>query len=260
MGKLNDHVALITGGGTGIGCGIAMEFGREGATVVVCGRREEELRTTVEDIKALGAEAAFLVMDQNVETDCIRTVKEVVKRFGQLDILVNSAAAVGQVGPVTDLDVLQWEETMRTNLTGLMIMCREAVREMVVRKTGAILNVSSNVGRRGFANRAPYVCSKWAMHGFGQTLALEVADKGIRVNTICPGPVMTDRLRGSVKRMAKVRGTSPEEILEDWARDSPMGRLATVDECAKVALFAVSDDSSAMTGQTLDVTAGAIMT
>ena len=139
-------------------------------------------------------------------------------------------------------------------------MCREAVKVMIRQKSGNILNVSSNVGRRGFANRAPYVCSKWAMHGFSQTLALETAKDGIRVNTICPGPVLTDRLRGSMEKMAAARGITAAEVQQEWESQSPMGRFATTDECAKIALFLVSDDSSAMTGQALNVTAGMMMT
>jgi NAD(P)-dependent dehydrogenase (short-subunit alcohol dehydrogenase family) len=110
---------------------------------------------------------------------------------------------------------------------------------------GAILNVSSNVGRRGFRNRAPYVCSKWALHGLTQTLALELASCGIRVNAICPGPVLTERLQGSMRKMAAARGIPPAEVQKEWEAESPMGRFATAEECAQVALFLACADSSA---------------
>jgi NAD(P)-dependent dehydrogenase (short-subunit alcohol dehydrogenase family) len=142
-----------------------------------------------------------------------------------------------------------------------MLCSREAVRQMKQQGNGgAIVNVSSNVGRRGFPNRAPYVCSKWAMHGMGQTLAIEVAPDGIRVNTICPGPVMNDRLRGSMEKMAASGGVTVDEVRREWEAESPMGRFATGEECAKIALFLACDDSSSMTGQALNVTCGVIMT
>lgn len=260
MKKLADKVALITGGGTGIGRAIALKFATEGATVAICARRAKNLADTRRELEATGAAAQAIVMDQAIEADCIRTVRETVEAFGQLDILVNNAAVVGQVGPVASLDVAAWEDAMRTNLTGLMVMCREAIKVMTPRKSGCIVNVSSNVGRRGFAHRAPYVCGKWAMHGLAQTLALETAGDGIRVNTICPGPILTDRLIGAMAKMAAARGVTPEEVRREWEGQSPMGRFATADECAAVALFLASADSSAMTGQALNVTAGMIMT
>lgn len=260
MRKLADRIALITGGGTGIGRAIALRFAAEGAKIVICGRRAQNLEETLRELASGGAGAKAVVMDQAVEADCVRTIRETVEAFGRLDILVNNASAVGQVGPVASLDVEKWEETLRINLTGLMVMCREAVKVMTPRQSGCIVNVSSNVGRRGFAHRAPYVCGKWAMHGLAQTLALETAKDGIRVNTICPGPVMTDRLAGSMKAMAVARGISPDAVQREWERESPMGRFATPEECAAVALFLASDDSSGMTGQALNVTAGMMMT
>jgi NAD(P)-dependent dehydrogenase (short-subunit alcohol dehydrogenase family) len=259
MKKLENKTALITGGGTGIGRAMALAFAGEGAKIAICGRRREPIDATVAELKALGAEALGMSVDQAIEADCIRAIEETAGTLGGLDILVNNAASVGQVGPVADLEVSAWEDALRVNLTGLMVLCREAVKVMIPQQRGNILNVSSNVGRRGFANRAPYVCSKWAMHGFTQTLALETAQVGIRVNTICPGPVMTDRLRGSMEKMSAKRGISPAELQQEWEGESPMGRFATSEECAKVALFLVSDDSSAMTGQAINVTAGMLM-
>ena len=186
-------------------------------------------------------------------------MQETLDTFGSLDVLVNNASTVGQVGPIASLDVEEWEKALNVNLTGLMVMCREAVKVMTAQQSGNILNISSNVGRRGFANRAPYVCSKWAMHGLSQTLALEVAKDGIRVNTICPGPILTDRLLGSMKKMAEARGITPQEVQLEWESESPMGRFATEDECARVTLFLCCGDSSGMTGQALNVTAGTIM-
>ncbi len=260
MKKLDGKAALITGGGTGIGRDIALLFAEEGADVAISGRRREPLAATVAEIEARGRRGLAVAGDIGEEADAARMVRETVERFGRLDILVNNAAVVGQVGPLEDTDLAQWNEALRINITGTMLCSREAVRQMKRQGGGAIVNVSSNVGRRGFRNRAPYVCSKWAMHGMGQTLALEVAPHGIRVNTICPGPVLNDRLRGSMQKMAAARGVTVDDIRREWEAESPMGRFATGEECARVALFLACDDSSAMTGQALNVTCGVIMT
>ncbi len=259
MKKLEGKTALITGGGTGIGRGIALAFAREGAKIAICARRWGPIEATVAELKTLGADAIGITMDQGVEEDCIRSVRETLESLGGLDILVNNASVVGQVSPVASLELNEWEQAMRVNLTGLMLMSREAVKVMIHQKSGNVVNISSNVGRRGLANRAPYVCSKWAMHGFAQTLALETAKDGIRVNTICPGPVITDRLLGAMKKMADARGISPEEVKMGWEAESPMDRFATIEECAAVALFLASDDSSSMTGQALNVSTGVLM-
>ena len=259
MGKLDGRAVLVTGGGTGIGREIALLFAGEGADVAVCGRRPEPLQEVAAAVRSRGRRSAALIGDVGVEADVRRIVDGAADALDGLHVLVNNASVVGQVGPVESLDLQQWNQAMAVNITGAMLCCREALRHM--KETGgAIVNVSSNVGRRGFANRAPYVCSKWALHGLTQTLALETARYGIRVNAICPGPVLTERLEGSMKKMAAARGISVAEVQREWERESPMGRFATAAECAQVALFLACDDSSAMTGQALNVTAGVVMT
>ncbi len=260
MDALKDKVALITGGGVGIGRAIGLLFADEGADVAICGRRAEPLQKTAADIEAKGRRAAAIQADQSNEDDVRRVVDETVDRLGGLHILINNASVVGQVAPVSDLDLDQWNEAIAINLTGVMLCCREALRYMIPQSEGVIINISSAAGRRGFPNRAPYACSKWAMQGLTQTLALEVAECGIRVNGICPGPVLTDRLRRAMNEMAAQRGITAEQFAAEWAERSPMKRFATTEECARVALFLASNASSAMTGQALNVTAGAMMT
>lgn len=260
MQKLEGKVALITGGATGIGKGIAVLFAQNGADIAICGRRTEELHKAKTEIEETGRKCLVVQGDIGEENDVISIVNKTVEVFGRLDILVNNASVVGQVGPVKDIDINEWEKALRINLTGTVLCCREAVKQMIKQGSGNIINVSSNVGRRGYANRAPYVCSKWAMNGLGQTLALEVAEYGIRVNTICPGPVMTERLKGAITKVAAARGVSFDVIVNEWTEQSPMKRFATIEECSRVALFLACDDSSGMTGQALNVTAGMMMT
>ena len=257
--KLQDKVVLITGGGTGIGREIARLFAQNGAKVIICGRRERELSATADGILAQGLFCAYFTCDISSEDRVKDMFMRIGEEFAGLDILVNNASVVGQIAPVDQLDISQWEEALHINLTGTVICCREAMRIMKAQNGGNIINVSSNVGKRGSRNRSPYVCSKWAMNGLTQTIALEGAAFGVRCNAICPGPVMTERLEGSIKRQSAVRAIAESELIAEWKAESPMGRFATKEECARVAMFLASDDSSAMTGQALNVTAGVIM-
>lgn len=260
MMKLEGKCTLITGGGSGIGRACALLFAREGADIAICGRRRDVLEATSKEIEALGVRAHWSEGDIGSEEAVERIVKESVDALGGVDCLVNNASVVGQVGPVEKLELDLWNDALRINLTGAMLCSRTIIPHLRARGGGTIVNVSSNVGRRGFPNRAPYVCSKWALHGLTQTLALELAADGIRVNAICPGPVETERLKGSMRRMAEARGVTIDAIREEWVAESPMNRFATEAECAQVALFLASDASSAMTGQALNVTAGVVMT
>ena len=260
MEKLTGKIALVTGGGTGIGREIALTFARHGADVAVCGLDPAPLDQVRNEVRALGRQALALRTDVAREDEVRQAVESTVQQLGGLDILVNNASVVGQVSPVSDLDLAEWEQALTVNITGAMLCSREAVRHMRDHGGGSIINISSNVARRGVANRAPYVCSKWALNGLTHTLALEVAQHDIRVNAICPGPVMTERLRKAMEDMARKRGISFEELYEEWVAESPMKRFATIEECAKVVLFLAGEDASAMTGQALNVTAGMLMT
>jgi NAD(P)-dependent dehydrogenase (short-subunit alcohol dehydrogenase family) len=254
--RLKGKTALITGGAAGLGRAMAFRFAREGARVVVCDVQDERLESVVAGIEAEGGVALGLRADIGVERDVQGLVRVTVERFGGLDVLVNNASVIGQVAPVSELDLVAWETALRINLTGAVLCSREAIRAMTPRRSGSILNISSNVGRRGFPNRAPYVCSKWALIGLTQTLALETAQHGIRVNAICPGPVRTERLDRAIGELASLRSVTPESIRDEWASESPMGRFVTEDECTELALFLVSDASSGMTGQSINVNAG----
>lgn len=257
---LAGKVALITGGGTGIGREIARTFAANGADVAVCGPHSADLDLVASEVRALGRRALALVADVSVQADVRQMVAKTVAELGSLDVLVNNASVVGQVAPVADLDLEAWERVLAVNLTGAMLCSRESVPHLSRRGGGAIVNISSNVARRGVANRAPYVCSKWALNGLTQTLALEVARHNIRVNAVCPGPVMTARLNGAMSLMASERDLGLDALREEWEAESPMKRFATAEECANVALFLASASSSGMTGQALNVTAGMLMT
>lgn len=253
---LKNKTALVTGGSTGMGWAIAQALARAGADVAICGLPDNPLEQAAETLRGLGVRAITIAMDQGKVADCVDAIDRTARDLGGPDILVNCAAALGQIAPVAALDEGEWEAAMRVNLTGLMVLCREAVRRMTTKGGGAIINIASGAARTGVPNRAPYVAAKWAMLGFSQTLALETARDGIRVNSICPGPVLTERLQGSVAKMAASRNVSPDSILDEWTAQSPMGRFATPEEIGAAALFLASDAASGITGQAINVSAG----
>jgi NAD(P)-dependent dehydrogenase (short-subunit alcohol dehydrogenase family) len=152
-----------------------------------------------------------------------------------------------------------WELTLRVNLTGTMMVCRGFIPAMAQRKQGCIVNVSSNVGRRGLPLRCDYVCSKWALLGFTQTLALELVSDGIRVNAVCPGPIEGERIEQLVAMHAKAEGADVSAMHKAW-ENVPMKRFMKPEEVASVVKFLSCADSSAMTGQALNITGGLIMT
>jgi NAD(P)-dependent dehydrogenase (short-subunit alcohol dehydrogenase family) len=257
---LQNKVTLITGGSTGIGFAIVKTFAREGAKIAICGIEKKSIDEAVAELETNGIQSKGYLCNIGNEEEVIRAVKEIHHDFGKIDILINNASVVGQIAPVVELNTFELMNALTVNIAGLVNISREVLKVMIPAGSGNIINISSNVGRRGLQNRAPYVMSKWAMHGFTQTLALETAAQGIRVNGIAPGPVETERLKGAMEEMARARNISVEEIRKEWTSQSPMKRFATTEECAAVCLFLASDASSSMTGQILNVTAGMMMT
>jgi len=242
---LTGKTAVVTGGGQGIGLAIASAFAKEGANVVVADL----------DPKSPPECNAYKV-DVTDEDQVIALFRQ----LGDLDILVNNVGTYGPVKRIVDMDRASWDRTFAINLTSAMLCSREAVKRMAQRKSGNIINVASNVARRGLPYRGCYVSTKWAMLGFTQTLALETAEYNIRVNAILPGPVPTPHLDEVMRLHAQVAGKSADAVAEEWRLSAPMKRFIEPQEVGNVAVFLASDLSSAMTGQSLNVTCGFIMT
>lgn len=176
--------------------------------------------------------------------------------LGPIDILVNHAAIGTPVALIAAVDPVAWERTIKINLVGALLCLQAAARTMQARGTGTIVNIASNVAKRGLPNRSAYVSSKWGLLGLTQTAALELVDAGIRVNAICPGPVATPHLDEVMQGHARAEGRTVEEVAEDWRTGAPMKRFIELEEIASVALFLASDASSAMTGQALNLPTG----
>ncbi|SFL24885.1 SDR family NAD(P)-dependent oxidoreductase [Geodermatophilus ruber] len=255
--RLEGRTAIVTGAAQGIGAHIAEGLAREGARVGVA-----DIRAThpvVDAIHAAGGTAVGIHLDVTSE-DCVADAFDrLADQWGPVDILVNNAALGTPVALVRDLELAAWERTLRVNLTGAMLCTRAALRQMTGRPGGTVINIASNVAKRGLPHRSAYVASKWALLGLTQTLALEVASEGIRVNAVCPGPVETPHLDEVMRGHAEAEGTTVADIAEQWRTGAPIGRFIEAREVVDVCLFLASGASSALTGEAINVSGGLVM-
>jgi NAD(P)-dependent dehydrogenase (short-subunit alcohol dehydrogenase family) len=191
---MNTQVVLITGGLTGIGRATALAFAKEDAQVVVSGRRDEEGKNLVAELRMLGAEAEFVRSDVRHEEDVRSLIDKTVARFGRLDAAVNCAGTEGTPGPVTEQTAETYAATFETNVLGTLLSMKHELRVMLAQGRGSIVNVSSTYGHTGAAGASVYSASKHAVEGLTKSAALEVAASGVRVNMVAPGPIETGML------------------------------------------------------------------
>ena len=259
MGALTDQVAIITGGGQGIGQRIALAFVGEGAVVAVTGRTPATLAQTVSLVEAAGGRALAITADVANANDCNRMVAETLAAFGRLDILVNNAGIAGATKSTIDMSQTEWQEVIDIDLTGPWLCTKAALPTMVAAGHGVVLNISSAAGRIGYAMRAPYAAAKWGLIGLTQTWAREWGAKGIRCNCICPGAIQGDRIDRVIAARADSLGLPVEQVRAGFVSTSSLGRMATEDEVAAVAVMLSGPGSAGVTGQTVNVDCGTNM-
>ncbi len=214
--KLKDMVAIITGGGRGIGKSIALAFAAEGANLVVCGRTLSLLEQVSQEARGMGARVIPIRTDVSVESEVETMVEQTLKAFGKIDILVNNAAVPGPRDIMTDISKEAWDEVINVNLTGMFLCSRAVLRHMIKRKKGNIINISSGAGRRGVGGRIrslPYTVSKFSVEGLTYALALQMKPHGICVNALRPGIMNTDFHKDSPPEW-KVRMRHPDGVNE----------------------------------------------
>lgn len=254
---LKESVVVVTGGAQGIGAALVRRFVAEGARVAIADIQPAD--DLVDELRTQGGDVVGIPLDVASEQSVIDAFAAVDRELGPVDVLVNNAGIGTPVALLVDTTTEEWERTFRINLTGTMMCTREALGRMIPRGSGNVLNIASNVGKRGVPLRSAYASSKWAMLGLTQTVALEVAQHGIRVNALLPGNVDTPHLEQVVRLHADAEGETVEDYTRMLKSLSPMNRYVELDEIANVAVFLTSSASSAMTGQAINVTAGWIM-
>lgn len=255
--QLEGKVAIVTGGGRGIGRAMARRFAAEGAAVLVTARTEGELREAATEIQETGGRAAFIAADVSQEADCEKIVRASRDAFGAIHILVNNAGTYSPVRPAEKVEPEEWDRVIAVNLRGPFLLSRLVLPEMYEQGSGNILNVITLAAKAAFQLNSAYAASKAGLIGFTRTLAAEGARKGVRVNGISPGPVPETRMSKELgKRFAEHFHTSAEESVRQMIEASLQGRPQSPDEMAAAALFLVSDQSSAITGQILNVDGG----
>ena len=255
--KLQDKIAIVTGGGTGIGKAISLAFADEGAVVVVAARNLSRLEEVAGQIKAKGGKAKVIQTDISNHEQIRQMVAKTIEEFGQIDVLVNNAArGTFNNADVVDMSLDEWRDSLAINLTGAMLCSREVLKYMIPRRSGNIVNVSSVAGISGVPKESPYSASKWGLIGFTETLAIEVGKYNIRVNCISPGATRTQEFEDWVKTAAKDAGISYEEVMSKLTDNNALRRIAETEEIAACIVFLASDDSSAMTGHNLVASCG----
>jgi NAD(P)-dependent dehydrogenase (short-subunit alcohol dehydrogenase family) len=249
---LTDKIALITGGGSGIGKAIAVRFAAAGARVTVSGRTPESIEQVAAQINGLAIRA-----DVSRESDVAELFRKIQSQYGRLDILVNNAGMPGPITPVSEMDTALWDECMAVNVRGAMLCMKQAARIMTVQGSGSIVNMSSLMGLQGYPMRSAYSASKFALIGMTQAVAREVGPHGVRVNALCPGAVSGELMDRVVARRAATEGKTPEEIIrKNYMEAAALRRWVDPEEVAEAALFLASDAASSITGETLKVDAG----
>lgn len=244
MFSLKDKVALLTGASQGIGRETALALAEAGAKVAACARNEEKLAALVNEIVNAGGEAVAVKMDVADGEQIKAGFKQVLEKFGRLDILVNNAA-ITRDGLAVRMKQDDWDAVIRTNLTGAHLCIQQALNTMMRARAGRIVNISSVVAEMGNAGQANYVAAKGGLVGLTKAIAVEIASRGITVNAVAPGFIatpMTDVL--------------PDKVKEDLKTRIPLGRMGSARDVAATIVFLASDEAAYITGHVLDVNGG----
>ncbi len=255
---LEGQVAVVTGGGRGIGRAIARRFASEGAAVLIASRTETELRNVAREIQEARGKAAWVSGDVSREADCARIVATAEDRLGAVNILVNNAGDYGPVKPVEEISPEEWDRVIAVHLRGTFLLTRLVLPGMYQRRSGVIVNISSLSAKAAFSWGSPYAAAKAGMLGLTRVTAAEAARRGVRVNAICPGPVPETKMSQDLGSVLAARlKISPQTQLRQFLEGILQGRGQTADEVAAAAVFLASDQASAITGQSLNVDGGA---
>ena len=248
--KLKDKVAIITGGGQGIGKEYALGFAQEGAKVVIAEIKLENAQQVAKEIESKGGKAIAIRTDVTSEADAREVVEKTIAAFGRIDVLVNNAAIYygKEMKPFEFISEKEWDATMAVNVKGLFIMCKAVMPRMKEQKSGSIINISSGTWLFGVPYLLDYVTSKAAVVGFTRALAREIGEHGVRVNAISPGFTLSEASK-------TMKGTPPG-MAEMFAEQTSLKRSQQPEDLIGACVFLASDDANFITGQLLNVDGG----
>lgn len=253
---LHNRIALVTGGGAGIGQSIANKLASMGATVVVTDMRLESAESAAAQLAPQTPAHSAKKLDVTDKEEVVRVFEEVAAQYGAIDILVNNAG-VSTMNTIEHLTEKEWDFNFDVNIKGMFFCTQAIIPHMRKRGGGKIVNTASMAGKRGVPLLAHYAASKWAVIGFTKSAAMELAAINVTVNCVCPGYVKTSMQERELEWEAELRGMTPEEVKDEYIRNTPLGRLCTADDVAKAVGFLASPEADFVSGEAMDVTGGA---
>ncbi len=251
MSSLSDEHAIVTGAGRGIGEAIARLLASRGCAISLMGRNHEILEKTAADLRVTyGIRTSVIPLDVTKEDEVIAGFKEAIGALGTPFILVNNAGAA-ESAPIHSMDAKTWDTMLAVNLTGVFYCTREAVQSMRKAKRGRIINISSTAGIRGYQYVSAYCAAKHGVVGMTRALAIELQPSGITVNAVCPGFVDTDLFQRSIDEVVKKTNRPRDEIVREFLKDAPGGRLVQPQEVAEKVVWFCEKDQGAVSGESL---------
>lgn len=253
--RLDDKVMVITGAGSGMGAAMAKDFTARGAKVAVFDLDEDRGNKVVEEIRSQGNQAMFCKVDVTNKAMIEQAVNKVEEAFGNITSWVNSAG-VSKMKPFLDCEESLWDLTINVNLKATFLCCQVAVSKMLEHGGGQILNMSSLSGKKASSWQTIYCASKFGVQGLTQSIAKEFADQNIRVNSICPGIVQTEMWDKLKYEYAQKRNMDPEEVMPYFKKNIPMHKLVDLQDVINAAIFLLTDNSSYLTGQSINLVGG----
>lgn len=255
--RLKDRVALVTGAGQGLGEALARRLAAEGAAVAIADVNASAAEAVAASLRDAGSRALGIAADVTDEASVAEMVRRTVAELGGLDILVSNAGIL-KAHDIQEFPLDDWKRVLDVNLTGYFLCAREAARVMAAQGRGAIIQINSKSGKKGSFRNSAYAASKFGGIGLTQSLALDLAPFGVRVNAVCPGNLLDGSLwqQSLYEQYAKKWGLTPEEVRKKYEEQVPLGRGCQYNDVANVVVFLASEESSYMTGQALNVTGG----
>ena len=259
MSRFAGKTIVVTGASRGIGAALARRFAREGGSIVAAAN-EPACEKVAAEIVAAGGKAIAQITDVTKKSDVVALYDAAERAFGGIDISVQNAGVI-TIARIEDMTEKEWNQVLAVNTTGVFLCCQEAIARLRKHKRGGrLINTASGQARQGFIYTPHYAASKFGVVGITQSLAKEVAKEGITVNAFCPGIIDTDMWAYNDAKWGKLLGTyKPGELMAEWVRGIPMGRAGTGEDVAGLVTFLASDDAAYITGQTINIDGGLIM-